>query len=300
MNWYDYGSYITVTAREPFRFEACLKWIIKREQEIMYQVVGEHVFILIPTDDGAVLSKMEGIPDGVKVNFPETDPTIASKAQVARFVNEWFDMDKDILPFYEMAERDLLLQPLVQQNKGMRVVGIPDLFEALSWAIIGQQINLTFAYKVKRRFIERYGEHIIYKGRRFWLFPQAEKIAVLEPSELRELQFSIRKAEYIIDIAEMIKSGALSKKKLQLLAPSSLKKELLAIRGIGHWSAEYVRMKCFLHPDAFPAADVGLHNALKTRLDWSRKPTIDEITELAANWSGWEAYAVFYLWMANE
>ncbi|MFA1820213.1 DNA-3-methyladenine glycosylase [Virgibacillus oceani] len=299
MNWGDYESYITVTARKPFRFEACLKWLERRNQEIMYEVVGECVFILIPTEEGAVLSSLEAASDGVKVTFPGAKLTTASKAQIAWFVNEWFDMDKDILPFYQLVEQDPILKPLIPEFKGMRVVGIPDLFEALTWAIIGQQINLTFAYKVKRQFIERYGEHITFKGRRYWLFPSPERVAKLDPAELRELQFSMRKAEYIIDIAKLIKDEELSKEKLQHYDPVSLKKELMAIRGVGNWSADYVRMKCFQQPDAFPVADVGLHNALKAQLDWDRKPTVEEIKEMAANWRGWEAYATFYLWMSS-
>lgn len=299
MNWHDYGSYITKAACEPFRFDACLKWLIRRNKEIMYEVVERRVFILIPTSDGAVLSVIEEASGGVKVSFPEGVPAIAGKAQTAGFVNEWFDMDKDILPFYQLAEQDPILKPLVPAFKGMRIVGIPDLFEALTWAIIGQQINLTFAYKVKRRFIEKYGEYITYEGKRYWVFPRAEKVADLDPLKLRELQFSIRKAEYIIDIAKMIRDRILSKAKLRHLDPVSLKQELMAIRGVGNWSAEYVRMKCFRQPDAFPVADVGLHNALKVQLGWDRKPAVEEIRELANNWNGWEAYAVFYLWMSN-
>jgi DNA-3-methyladenine glycosylase II len=299
MNWQDHESYIKVTAQKPFQFSACLKWLKRRDKEMLYEVVGESVFILIPTDEGNVLSKIEGVPNGVKVTFPESATSSSRKANIARFVNEWFDMDTDILPFYQLAEKDPLLQPLVQQNKGMKIVGIPDLFEALSWAIIGQQINLTFAYKVKRRFIENYGDHIIYEGRRFWLFPRPERVAELDPAELKELQFSLRKAEYIIGIAKMIRDGELSKEKLQQFDPTSLKKELMAIRGVGNWSADYVRMKCFRQLDALPVADVGLHNALKAQLGWDRKPTVEEIMKLAANWKGWEAYAVFYLWMSN-
>ncbi|WP_164217209.1 DNA-3-methyladenine glycosylase 2 [Virgibacillus sp. YIM 98842] len=299
MDWQDHKNYITVKARQPFQFSSCLNWLKKRDKEIIYELVNEHVLILIPTNEGAVLGRIEEGSEGVKVSFPESIPSLRGKNQAAQFVNDWFDMDTDILPFYQLAEKDPLLRPLVHKHYGMRIVGIPDLFEALSWAVIGQQINLTFAYKVKRRFIDTYGAHITYKGTKYWLFPRAEKIADLDPEALRELQFSIRKAEYIIDMAKMIRDGALSKEKLQHLDPLSLKKELMAIRGIGHWSAEYVRMKCFRHPDAFPVADVGLHNALKSQLGWDRKPEIEEIEEMAAHLSGWEAYAVFYLWMSN-
>lgn len=55
-------------------------------------------------------------------------------------------------------------------------------------------------------------------------------------------------------------------------------------------------MKCLHQSSAFPIADVGLHNALKVPLGLNRKPTIEEIKEVATNWQGWQAYATFYLW----
>ena len=75
-----------------------------------------------------------------------------------------------------------------------------------------------------------------------------------------------------------------------------MEQALIRIRGIGPWTANYVLMRCLQMPMAFPIADVGLHLALKQALGWDRKPTIPEIRELAAGWSGWEAYATFYLW----
>ena len=55
-------------------------------------------------------------------------------------------------------------------------------------------------------------------------------------------------------------------------------------------------MRCLRHPDAFPLADVGLHNALKKVLNRTEKPSMAEIEDWAKNWSGWRAYATFYLW----
>ena len=75
-----------------------------------------------------------------------------------------------------------------------------------------------------------------------------------------------------------------------------MKNRLISIRGVGDWTADYTIMKCFDINDAFPIADVGIHNALKGILGLDKKPTIEEIEKLSVNWSGWEAYATFYLW----
>ncbi len=196
-----------------------------------------------------------------------------------------------------MAENDQILSSLVKKDSGLRLIGIPDLFEALVWAIIGQQINLSFAYTLKKRFVEQFGEYIYFEGQSYWLFPTPERIAVIEVDNLINLQFTRRKSEYIIDIAKMIASGQLTKDLLcQQEDYEAMKKRLMDIRGIGAWTADYVLMKCLQQPTAFPIADVGLHNALKTQLGLERKPTIEELKNYTEHWQGWQAYATFYLW----
>ncbi|MET0960055.1 MAG: DNA-3-methyladenine glycosylase [Psychrobacillus psychrotolerans] len=206
-------------------------------------------------------------------------------------------MDRDLSLFYEVAKQDKILQQIHKRYYGLRMMCIPELFEALTWAIMGQQINLTFAYKLKQRFVEHFGECLTFEGNTFWLYPTYERIATLGVEELITLQFTVRKAEYVIGVAEAMTNGELTKEML-LQEPTyeQAKKSLLGIRGVGPWTADYALMKCLHQLSAFPIADVGLHNALKVPLGLERKPTIEEIKEVATNWQGWQAYATFYLW----
>ena len=71
---------------------------------------------------------------------------------------------------------------------------------------------------------------------------------------------------------------------------------LTKIRGVGLWTANYVLMRCFGFANAFPIQDIGLHRAIQLQLGSDRKPTIEEIRELAAGWKNWEAYVTFYLY----
>ncbi|MEH7390860.1 DNA-3-methyladenine glycosylase family protein [Bacillus sp. JJ1474] len=196
-----------------------------------------------------------------------------------------------------MAGQDKVLKTLAHKYYGLRIMCIPDLFEALVWAIMGQQINLTFAYTLKKRFVEQYGESLTFEGETFWLFPSFEKIASLNVDDLRKLQITTRKAEYIIGITKDMKSSKLTKELLlQKQDYHEIQKSLMMIRGIGAWTADYVMMKCLHYTSSFPVTDVGLHNALMNLLGLERKPTIEEIEEYAADWEGWQAYATFYLW----
>ena len=97
---------------------------------------------------------------------------------------------------------------------------------------------------------------------------------------------TLKKCEYLIGVAKLIADGELTKE--QLLAAGSLKqaeKQLVSIRGIGPWTANYVLMRCLRIPNAFPIDDVGLHNAIKHLMGLEAKPTKKEILELSAAWA---------------
>ncbi|KAB2336138.1 DNA-3-methyladenine glycosylase 2 family protein [Cytobacillus depressus] len=297
MNWIDYGSYIEVYPPKEFNFEECLIFLGRSDQEVLYQIKEGSVYKLIKVKESLILCKIGFINDSIKVEFPISPPSIQFRKIVAEYIWEWFDLDQDLRGFYHVASQDKVLKKIAHKYYGLRIICIPDLFEALVWAIMGQQINLTFAYTLKQRFVEQFGEYITFEGERFWLFPSFENIAFLNVDNLRKLQFTVRKAEYIIGIAKDMQRGKLTKELLlQKEDYHQVQKSLMLIRGIGAWTANYVMMKCLHQASAFPIADVGLHNALKNLLGLESKPTIEEIEELAADWKGWQAYATFYLW----
>ena len=195
-----------------------------------------------------------------------------------------------------MAQKDPLLKMPTQNFYGLRVIGIPDLFEALCWGVLGQQINLTFAYSLKRQFVEKYGDSVEWNGKKYWVFPSYEQIAQLTPTDLADIKMTVKKSEYIIGIAKLMANGALSREQLMNMSFKDAEKNLLKIRGIGPWTANYVLMRCLRFQTAFPIDDVGLINSIKLLRNMDRKPTKDEIVELSCPWKNWESYATFYLW----
>ncbi|MEK4027494.1 DNA-3-methyladenine glycosylase [Pseudobacillus sp. FSL P4-0506] len=297
MNWADYGSYIEIYPPKEFNFEECLTFLGRSNQEVLHQMKGKSIVKLIKVDESLILCKIGYINHSIKVEFLISTPSGPSRQKVGEYIWEWFDLEQDVEGFYRAAHQDQILKKLAHQYDGLRIICIPDLFEALVWAIIGQQINLAFAYTLKRRFVEHFGECLVFEGEIFWIFPSFEKIASVSVDDLRELQFSARKAEYIIGIAKAMTNGELTKEwLLQQKDYQQVKKSLMAIRGVGAWTADYVMMKCLHDTSSFPITDVGLHHALKNLLGLKKKPTIKEIEELALGWKGWQAYATFYLW----
>ncbi len=280
-----------------FNFKECLVILNRSGQENLHQICDEQITKLLKLESELILFKISHANQLLRIEFLNGEPSCEGKNAVENHVIEWFDLKTDLAPFYEMANSDPVLKSVVERYAGLRMMCIPDLFEALSWAVMGQQINLTFAYTLKKRFVETYGESIPFQNNTYWAFPACEKIAMLSVDELRELQFTTRKAEYIIEIAaKMAKENLVKEQLIHDLSEIEIEQTLLALRGIGPWSANYVMMKCFHVVTAFPQADVGLHNALKKQMGLNRKPTSMELELLAETWSGWQAYATFYLW----
>lgn len=297
MQWSNHGTFIEIYPPKEFNFDECLVFLGRSQEEVLHQIRDELLYKLIKVNGELILCRIGFGQHVIRVDFPSQPLSITSYEEIASYIWEWFDLDQDLSLFYEVAKQDKILQQIHKRYYGLRMMCIPDLFEALTWAIMGQQINLTFAYKLKQRFVEHFGECLTFEGNTFWLYPTFERIATLSVKELITLQFTVRKAEYVIGVAKAMTNGELTKEML-LQEPTyeQAKKSLLGIRGVGPWTADYALMKCLHQSSAFPIADVGLHNALKVPLGLNRKPTIEEIKDVATNWQGWQAYATFYLW----
>lgn len=281
---------------EEFSFEENLVFLKRSPKELLHQVENKEVYKLLSVDGERVLFKVGAGRNNLKVKFLLSAGAEKVRTFVHQYIVDWFDLDRDLKPFYAMASLDPHLAELVKKHFGYRIMGQPDLYESLVWAVLGQQINLSFAYTLKQQFVRAYGDRLVFNGREYFIFPNAEKISQLEEEELLRIQFSRQKSRYTIRISEAFASGEISKEKLAGMSLEEAKNVLMKIKGIGNWTANYALMKTFRYPDAFPLEDAGLKNAVRKCLNLERSPTWDEIKKLFRKYKGWEAYATLYLW----
>ncbi len=295
--WNDFKHYIEIDVPDDFSFEQCLVYLNRSDTECLHYIKDDQFIKLLKFDDKKVIIKISMGIKNLKITFMDQVPPKWVRAQLAKYVWDMLDLDTDLTSFYKLAENDSIIKLLIDKYKGLRIVKINDMFEAICWAIIGQQINLKFAYKLKRRLVECFGEKMVFDNEEYFLFPTPQVISKLQNEDLKQHQFTTRKAGYIIEIAKLFQTGNIKKEILVLEKDyEKLRKKLTSIRGVGNWTADYTIMKSFDINDAFPIADVGIHNALKGILGLGEKPGIDEIEKLSVNWRGWQAYATFYLW----
>ncbi|PYZ92394.1 DNA-3-methyladenine glycosylase [Salipaludibacillus keqinensis] len=202
------------------------------------------------------------------------------------------------IPLEKVADffQDKDLGPLFEEYRGTPFVCDFQMYGCLMKVIIHQQLNMTFAFTLSERFVKTFG----FQQDDAWFYPTPEEVSELEVSQLRELQFSQRKAEYVIDTSRMIAEGKLDLHELAQQADDEVIRTLVKIRGIGPWTAENFLMFGLGRMDLFPIQDIGIQNGMKKFFDWEAKPTHETMLEKSAEWKPYRTYASLYLWESIE
>ncbi|WP_227396946.1 DNA-3-methyladenine glycosylase family protein [Jeotgalibacillus aurantiacus] len=215
--------------------------------------------------------------------------------QAVAFAKHILQIDKGLHPISDHFKKTNLAS-VFEAHAGTPLVLEPSPYSALLKSVIHQQLNMSFAATLTKRFVTTFGEEI--NG--VWFYPEPEIVAAIEPEQLRALQFSQRKAEYVIGIGQKVASGELDFQDLEEKSDEEIIKELTAIRGIGPWTAQSVLLFGFGRMDIFPMGDIGIQNALKKHFQLQDKPAIEQMVEWQKDWSPYLSYASLYLWRSIE
>ena len=217
--------------------------------------------------------------------------------RIASLVRRQFATDLDLKPFHQLTRQDPVLASLVRRFRGMRIPQATNVYETLISAILEQQVNLAFAHKVKRALVETYGRSFEFERQSYRCFPLPAALAAATVADFRRLEISGPKARYIIRISSAILDGSLDLEALRPLEFSAAREKLLALKGVGAWTAHYVSMRALAQLDCLPAADVGLQKVIQWCYGLAKQPSVTRVERIARAWSGWRSYATFYLWL---
>lgn len=191
--------------------------------------------------------------------------------------------------FAQLRRADALLARLEAHYRGFRPVLQLNLLGALVRCVSAQQVNLRWASETRRRLAERFGDRHIVDGATVYSL-SAERLANAAPAEIRALQFTNRKAEYIVALAQAMAGGLVSLARLATLPDAAVIDELVALRGIGVWTAEWILARTLGRPRVV-AGDLGVRKAIGIAYRKGVMPSEDEVRALTAHWRDSAAHA---------
>lgn len=203
--------------------------------------------------------------------------------------------DLDLKPFYRLSRADELLGPITPRFRGLKLPASPTVFESLVMAVLSQQVNLTFAYSIKRELVETFGERQTVGGETYYAFPRPERFAEETADDMRRFRLSGAKAATLVRLGEAFASGALTEEELVDLPDETVVERLIQIKGIGRWSAEIALLRGLARPDAFPGGDLGVVKYVaQGLLGKAEKATEADMRAFAEHWRPYRGLALIY------
>ena len=212
----------------------------------------------------------------------------AGRKAISRRIRRLFDLDANPDAIRSSLDGVPELATGGRTAAGLRIPGAWSSFETAVRAVLGQQISVAGARTLAGRLVAELGSELPDELKEAGLeraFPNPEQVASFD---LRTIGLPASRARALGDMASRVASG-----ELRFDAdPREVRRRLLAVKGIGPWTVEYVAMRALGDRDAFPASDLGLRKAI----DKTEPPSADELEAMAEAWRPLRAYAAILLW----
>ncbi len=295
---------VEITPVAPYDFALALDYLRSSASAVLERIVDDTLWRAIELDGRPALVAVRSVGAiaaprlTVSVTAPDLDNALVVAA--TNYARRVLTLEVDPAPFLAIARADPALSAVVAPVANLRPVLMASPYESLVWAIVGQQINVTFARTLKLALTEICGRQLMVNGDAWPLTPRPADIAALAPEALRARQFSRQKIDYLIESARAVESGAIEFAHLAALPFDEAVATLTAVRGIGRWTAEYALMRGLGVRDSMPAGDLGLRAIMGQAYSLGRHATEAEVRERAERWAGWRGWAAFFWWRALQ
>ena len=274
--------------RPPYHWKGMLAFLAERAIPGV-EAVDEQSYrrtISMNGSDGYFEVSLDHTRDAVAVNVQIADPRLLYL--IIERIRSMFDLNADWSVIAENLGADPALTSRIRAEPGLRVPGCWNGFELTVRAILGQEITLKRATMLAGRIAESYGKPIYNAEDLTHLFPAPE---VLADAKIVDLGLTEGDAEKIRALARAVRDGSISFERI--VDSNAFMARLREIPGIDRWTEQYIVMRAFGDPDAFPTSDVGLPRALGLG-------TPADLEIRADSWRPWRSYASMYLWNAEK
>nr|WP_255596398.1 AlkA N-terminal domain-containing protein [Cellulomonas sp. C5510] len=247
---------------------------------------------LVPAAHGPAVATVRLARDGSRVDLELELASLGDLAPVVGRVRRWLDLDADPSLVAAVLAEDDALAPLVAARPGLRVPGTVDGYELAVRAVLGQQVSVEAARTLTARVVAAYGSP---GPGGLLVFPAAERLAAVPVAELRAAGLTGSRAATVLALAGAVAGGLRLDPAADRVAT---RRALLALPGVGPWTAEYVALRSLADPDAFPEGDLVLRRAAGRHLGGGTAVPAPALRERASRWRPWRGYAAQHLWTA--
>lgn len=197
----------------------------------------------------------------------------------------------DLSPFYRLANRDVRLQPIMKRLQGLKPMRPASLFEMAVIAVTEQQVSLSSAHHVRDRLIRRFGQPV----EDLWVFPEPAVLAGASVEALRSVGLTRQKADYIHNLSLRVASGELNLDALKSMSDAEAKATVVALRGFGAWSADYILLRGLARPDSVPTGDIAIRDVVGKYLGDGLRTSSAGVDELLEPFRPYRGLLAFYL-----
>jgi DNA-3-methyladenine glycosylase II len=192
----------------------------------------------------------------------------------------------------QLAAADRHLAPVIQAHGLCTIRPHADYYRQLVNSIVGQQLSVKAAASIRRRFLELYGG----------VFPESRQILDTDIDQLRSVGFSRAKAIYVHDLAQHMLDGKIDFSRFDSLSNQDIVTELVAVKGVGEWTAHMFLMWCMGRTDVLPYGDLGIRNGIQKLYGLDTAPDRLAVEAVAASnhWHPYESIASWYIWRSLD
>lgn len=283
----------TIALPDGFRADAVLGYQGRDPASIVERVRGSEVAKGIRLGDAPAVLRMRFDAEAAVCEVDSSGPLSAEQMRQAHAAAvRMLNLAGDPSTFERQVSRSPELDRLIAPRRGMRIPLTATPWECLVWTIVGQQVNLPFAYALRTAVAEVAGEPV---GGGLRAHPTPDAVAALDYDDLTRRRFSRRKAEYLVDTARMIAAGELRIDDDGEMA-TTLERRMLDVRGLGPWSVQYFLMRGRGFADCVPVGDAGLTAALQRFHNLDHRPGPAETLELMEPFGPFRSLGTVHLW----
>jgi 3-methyladenine DNA glycosylase/8-oxoguanine DNA glycosylase len=270
-----------------------LRYLIVRTVDSLERHTGGHYLRSVRLNDTGAHVLLDLVYDATAHTLSaRTRPSLPA-ATITALVARSFDLHTDLAPFRALAKQDAILTPLLKARPSLRLPQLLDPFEGMIRAILGQQVSVVGASTMTDRLVRAFGTPLpdVAGNAPLYGFPQPGTLADAGADRVRTIGLTKAKAATLHGVSRAIADGMIDLDALRGAPTALAEQTLVALPGIGPWTAHYVRMRALGDRDAFPAADLGVLKAM----DAAGVPRA-AISARAEVWRPWRAYATLHLW----